>query len=68
MTNKQKLKNTQQDSTLYYEDLLRQKEFSLVDWRKAKRKHPLQFWFRSQYVAVRDSLKEVKYAFKRWCS
>ena len=62
-----KPKNTQQEPTLYYEDLLQQKEFSLDDWRKAKRKHPVRFWLRSQYVAIRDSLKEVKYAYKRWC-
>lgn len=57
-----------QDQVLYYEDLLQQKEFSLEDWRKAKRKHPFRFWFRSQYVAIWDCLKEVKYAFKRLCS
>lgn len=60
--------NSGKQSVVYYEDLLQQQEFSLEDWRKAKRKHPVRFWFRSVYVSVRDSLKEVKYAFKRWCS
>ena len=63
-----RLVKKQQEPVLYYEDLLKQKEFSLEDWRKAKRKHPICTWFRSQYVTICDALKEAKYAFTRWCS
>jgi hypothetical protein len=61
-----KLKQKQQkDSVIYYDDLLQQKEFSLEDWRKAKRKYPFGDWVRSKMLFVRTILEEVKFAFIR---
>jgi hypothetical protein len=57
--------NKTSKSVLFYEDLLQQKEFSLQDWRKAKRKHPVRFWFRCQYVSIRELFVKIKFAFIR---
>lgn len=53
------------EKAIYYEDLLQQKEFSLDDWRKAKRKRPILTWARSSYMIIQDTVQEVKYFFRR---
>lgn len=52
----------------YKEDLLLQQYFDLQDWRRAKLKHPIRFWFRAKYVFFRDLLKEIHYFERRYTS
>ncbi len=58
-------KKKQKESVIYYDDLLQQKEFSLEDWRKAKRKHPFGDWVRSKMLFGRTIIEEIKFAFIR---
>jgi hypothetical protein len=62
------MKNTLKQTVLYYEDLLQQKEFSLEDWRKAKRKRSVRFFINSTKFAIKTFIEEKFWQTKRFLS